>query len=166
MASCPKTNEYKATIRKQQSHKPRGRTLIVHATDSILETRDNLRALGISYEQVREQTDPHEDARMRRVRQWGNETSLLCALDASALKYERTRTVKGSDTEQGGGEIALDVLGDCLSLAYAIDPVAGVAPPATWDALAKMWSAHELLRVVSVGGVERRLHAHCQCLAC
>ena len=66
----------------------------------------------------------------------------------------------GSGDARRGEEIALRVDSDCLSLAYALDPLSGVTPPAKWAAVVNA-SDRELLRVVSVGGKERRLHARC-----
>jgi len=180
MASCPKTNAFKAAIRAQQHHKTHEQALVVHATDSTLETRANLGTLEISYEQAdaqaRAQVDSPAGAQVRRVAEFANETNLLAALDAANLKWTRIsnqisnrlsnermtrRTEDMISVAHNRGEIALAVGSDCLSLAYAVDPLVGVPPPATWGEVVNA-SDRELLRVLSVGGEERQLRAHCE----
>jgi len=180
MASCPKTNAFKAAIRAQQHHKTHEQALVVHATDSTLETRANLGTLEISYEQAdaqaRAQVDSPAGAQVRRVAEFANETNLLAALDAANLKWTRIsnqisnrlsnermtrRTEDMISVAHNRGEIALAVGSDCLSLAYAVDPLVGVPPPAMWGEVVNA-SDRELLRVLSVGGEERQLRAHCE----
>ena len=43
LTSCPLTNQFKSSVRRKVP------TLLVHATDSVTETTDNLNALGLSY---------------------------------------------------------------------------------------------------------------------
>jgi hypothetical protein len=119
--SCPATNAFKIAARAN-------RGLVVHATDSIQETQDNLAALGIDYDAALSPRRP----------QWRSWLALLESLNASGARYVVARNFECEGLEEKPLPCRLDDLDlladDCLRVAYALEPAVGNTPPQSLNA--------------------------------
>ena len=97
--------------------------VVLHATDSVDETRANLDALGIDYELVRSKAPAR----------WSSFSDLFQSLRESGTKYVLARNFECKEL-LSTIPCRLDdvdiVAADCLKVAYALDPASGIPAPA------------------------------------
>ena len=138
LTSCPLTNQFKSSVRTKIP------TLLVHATDSVTETTDNLNALGLSYAS---RFGVHRAS-------WNSLEDVLHALDA-VCDYVMLRDFEGYTRDARvpkGGEVDL-LTSDFTKAMIVLGRVPAVAP---WQMVGSGGDRASLS--VIVGGFQVKFH--------